>query len=267
MKRILLLFLAAAALWACRPSQPLVGISSGRSATGLSTLSPNYPDAILRAGGVPVIFPTIDTEEAAKALVASVDAVVFSGGPDLDPSYYGETVWNETVKVVTLRDVSDLLLMRAALSAKKPIMAICRGEQLMAVAFGGSLWQDIPSQIPESYVKHRQGGTTGSYGTHSITIEKDSFLEKALGTRSTEVNSFHHQAIKDVPQGFKVIARSADGIIEGVERVEPLKNYPDGGGMIIATQFHPEALVTGQNKIFKGIFEMLVKEAAKTASK
>ncbi|MBR6269998.1 MAG: hypothetical protein IKR30_05455, partial [Bacteroidales bacterium] len=65
------------------------------------------------------------------------------------------------------------------------------------------------------------------------------------------------------PQGFKVIARSADGIVEGVERVEPLKNYPDGGGMIIATQFHPEALVTGRNKIFTGIFEMLVKEAAK----
>ena len=86
MKRIIFLFALLTLLASCGKQAPLVGISSGRSAAGLSTLSPNYPNAILRAGGVPVIFPTIDTEEAAEALVASVDAVVFSGGPDIDPS-------------------------------------------------------------------------------------------------------------------------------------------------------------------------------------
>ena len=225
MKRILLLFLAVAALWACRPTQPLVGISSGRSATGLSTLSPNYPDAILRAGGVPVIFPTIDTEEAAKALVASVDAVVFSGGPDLDPSYYGETVWNETVKVDTLRDVSDLLLMRAALSAKKPIMAICRGEQLMNVVLGGSLYQDIPTQV-DTVVKH------GGGAWHRIGVEKGSVLFDLFGQDSLTVNSFHHQAVKKVAPGVRVTAYAPNGIVEAYEY----------GDRLIAFQFHPEGM-------------------------
>ena len=103
----------------------------------------------------------------AAELVRRVDAVIFSGGPDLDPSYYGETVWNETVKVDTLRDVSDLMLMRAALAAKKPIMAICRGEQLMNVVLGGSLYQDIPTQV-DTTVKHAGGAL------HRIGVEKGS---------------------------------------------------------------------------------------------
>ena len=156
MKRILFLLLAAAALWACRPAQPLVGISCGRTSAGAASLSANYTQAVARAGGIPVIFPTVADSALAAELVRRVDGVIFSGGPDLDPSYYGETVWNETVKVDTLRDVSDLMLMRAALAAKKPIMAICRGEQLMNVVLGGSLYQDIPTQV-DTTVKHAGG--------------------------------------------------------------------------------------------------------------
>ncbi|MBQ9192817.1 MAG: gamma-glutamyl-gamma-aminobutyrate hydrolase family protein [Bacteroidales bacterium] len=225
MKRLFILLLAVAALWACSPKQPLVGISSGRSATGLSTLSPNYPNAILRAGGVPVIFPTIDTEEAAAALVASVDAVVFSGGPDLDPSYYGETFWNETVKVDTLRDVSDLLLMRAALASNKPIMAICRGEQLMNVVLGGSLYQDIPTQV-DTLVKHSGGAM------HRIGVEKGSVLYELFGEDSLTVNSFHHQAVKQVAPGVRVTARASDGVVEAYEY----------GDRLVAFQFHPEGM-------------------------
>ena len=139
MKRIIILLLAVAALWACRPAQPLIGISCGRTSAGAASLSANYTEAVARAGGIPVIFPTVSDPALAAALLKQVDGVIFSGGPDLDPSYYGETVWNETVSVDTLRDASDLMLMRAALDAKKPIMAICRGEQLMNVVLGGSL--------------------------------------------------------------------------------------------------------------------------------
>ena len=106
MKRILFLLLAAAALWACRPSAPLIGISCGRTSAGAASLSANYTEAVARAGGIPVIFPTVADSALAAELVRRVDGVIFSGGPDLDPSYYGETVWNETVKVDTLRDVS-----------------------------------------------------------------------------------------------------------------------------------------------------------------
>ena len=155
-----------------------------------------------------------------------VDGVIFSGGPDLDPSYYGETVWNETVEVDTLRDVSDLLLMRAALASGKPVMAICRGEQLMNVVFGGSLVQDIPTQV-DTMVRH-SGGVR-----HRIGVEKGSVLYALFGQDSLTVNSSHHQAVKAPAPGVRVTARADDGIIEAYEY----------GNQVIAFQFHPESMV------------------------
>ena len=225
MKRILILLVAIAALQACCRHTPVIGISCGRSSTGASTLSSNYTQAVLRAGGIPVIFPTIADESAAKALVASVDGVIFSGGPDLDPSYYGETVWNETVSVDTLRDASDLLLMRAALASRKPIMGICRGEQLLNVVLGGSLYQDIPTQV-DTLVKH------GGGSIHRIGVEKGSVLYELFGEDSLTVNSFHHQAVKKVAPGIRVTAYADNGIVEAYEY----------GDRLIAFQFHPEGM-------------------------
>ena len=225
MKRILLIILALVALAACSRRAPLIGISCGRSASGAATLSANYTDAVFRSGGIPVIFPTVSDEASARALLKSVDGVIFSGGPDLDPSYYGEAVWNETVEVDTLRDVSDLLLMRTALDLGKPMMAICRGEQLMNVVLGGSLYQDLPTQY-DTIVVHG-GGTT-----HRIGVEKGSVLAKLFGEDSLTVNSFHHQAVKDVAPGVHVTARAADGIVEAYEY----------GKSVIAFQFHPEGM-------------------------
>ena len=225
MKRIVLLLLAVAALQACGRHAPVIGISCGRSASGASTLSSNYTEAVARAGGIPVIFPTVADSALAAILVKQVDGIVFSGGPDLDPSYYGETFWNETVEVDTLRDVSDLLLMRAALASKKPVMAICRGEQLMNVVLGGSLYQDLPTQY-DTIVRHG-GGTT-----HRIGVEKGSVLYELFGEDSLTVNSFHHQAVKQVAPGVKVTAHAADGIVEAYEY----------GNQVIAFQFHPEGM-------------------------
>ena len=224
MKRLLIL-LTIAALQACRPSAPVIGISCGRTSAGAATLSANYTDAVLRSGGIPVIFPTVSDPAAAEALLKSVDGVIFSGGPDLDPSYYGESVWNETVEVDTLRDVSDLMLMRAALEAGKPVMAICRGEQLMNVVRGGSLYQDLPTQT-DTLVKH--GGGTW----HRIGVEKGSVLHDLFGEDSLTVNSFHHQAVKAVAPGVRVTARAADGTVEAYEY----------GKSVIAFQFHPEGM-------------------------
>ena len=225
MKRIVLLLLAVAALQACGRHAPVIGISCGRSASGASTLSSNYTEAVARAGGIPVIFPTVADPALAASLVKQVDGIVFSGGPDLDPSYYGETFWNETVEVDTLRDVSDLLLMREALASKKPVMAICRGEQLMNVVLGGSLYQDLPTQY-DTIVRHG-GGTT-----HRIGVEKGSVLYELFGEDSLTVNSFHHQAVKQVAPGVKVTAHAADGIVEAYEY----------GNQVIAFQFHPEGM-------------------------
>ena len=224
MKRILLLLSALVVLHACHRT-PVIGISCSRSASGASTLSANYTDAVLRAGGVPFIFPTVADEAAAQALIAAVDGFILSGGEDVDPHYYGETVWNETVEVDTLRDASDMLLAKAALASGKPVMCICRGEQLMNVVLGGSLYQDLPTQ-------HDTTVTHGGGTRHRIGVEKGSVLYKLFGEDSLTVNSFHHQAVKQVAPGIRVTANAADGIVEAYEY----------GNQVIAFQFHPEGM-------------------------
>lgn len=231
MKRLLLLF-SVLALTGCAYRAPLIGISGSYASEGVgsTTLNTNYSQAISKAGGVPVVIPTLSSREEADAVLAKLDGIVFSGGEDLDPSLYGETVLNETVFVNSVRDDSDVFLARAAVASKKPILAICRGEQLMNVVLGGSLYQDLAEQKPEN-VGH--GGTV-----HKILAEPGSLLAKLYGTDSLEVNSSHHQAVKDVAPGIKVTAYSNDGVVEAYE-----------GNNLIAVQFHPEKLVrAGDNK-------------------
>jgi gamma-glutamyl-gamma-aminobutyrate hydrolase PuuD len=223
MKRILLLLTLLALAASCHRA-PLIGISCGRSDSGASTLNATYTEAVARAGGIPVIFPTVADSALAATLVRRVDGVIFSGGPDVDPSHYGESFWNETVEVDTLRDASDLLLARAALAARKPVMGICRGEQLLNVVLGGSLYQDIPTQV-DTLVAH-------SGARHRIGVEKGSVLYQLFGQDSLTVNSFHHQAVKDVAPGIRVTAYAPNGIVEAYEY----------GDRLIAFQFHPEAL-------------------------
>ena len=240
MKRIVLLF-AILAVAGCSNKAPLIGISGSYMPTGGTSLNTNYSQAVSRAGGVPVIIPTVSSREEADAVLAVLDGIVFSGGEDLGPWLYGEDIYNETVFVDSVRDVSDVFLAQAALDSHKPILAICRGEQLMNVVLGGSLYQDIPDQLPDN-VGH--GGTT-----HKIGIEAGSILASLFGTDSLEVNSTHHQAVKDLAPGLKVTAHSPDGIVEAYE-----------GDNLIAVQFHPEKLVRTDAK-WLALFKLFIKKA------
>lgn len=243
MKRIVLIFAVLAAA-ACSHKAPLIGISASYNPEGVgsSFLNTNYSQAISKAGGVPVIIPTVSSREEAEAVLAMLDGIVFSGGEDLDPSLYGETVLNETVYVNSVRDDSDVFLAKAAVASKKPILAICRGEQLMNVVLGGSLYQDLAEQKPEN-VGH--GGTV-----HKILAEPGSLLAKLYGTDSLEVNSSHHQAVKAVAPGLKVTAYSSDGIVEAYE-----------GDNLVAVQFHPEKLVRAGDDSWLEFFKVFIKKA------
>ena len=240
MKRIVLL-LAILAVAGCSHKTPLIGISGSYAPEGVgsTTLNTNYSQAISKAGGVPVIIPTVSSREEADAVLAMLDGIVFSGGEDLGPWLYGEEIYNETVFVDSVRDVSDVFLAKAALDSRKPILAICRGEQLMNVILGGSLYQDIPSQFSENV------GHSGT--THKIGIEAGSILASLYGTDSLEVNSSHHQAVKDVAPGLKVTAHSSDGIVEAYE-----------GDNIIAVQFHPEKLVRAGDTKWLTLFKLFM---------
>ena len=225
MRRILSLAFVLLAACACgRVAPPLVGISCSQSGPRTDALSRNYSEAILRAGGTPVILPTLTTEEQAAQVLARLDGIVFSGGEDVNPGWYGEGILNGTVEVNASRDRSDSLLARAALRSGKPILAICRGEQLMNVMLGGSLWQDIPAQQPQAR-EHR--GTV-----HKIGLSAEGFLARLYGPDSLQVNSRHHQAVKDPAPGIRIAARADDGLIEAWETPQ-----------VWAVQFHPEALL------------------------
>ena len=243
MKRLLLLF-SVLALTSCAYRAPLIGISGSYASEGVgsTTLNTNYSQAISKAGGVPVVIPTLSSREEADAVLAKLDGIVFSGDEDLDPSFYGEEKLNATVFVDTVRDVSDVFLAKSALASKKPILAICRGEQLMNVVLGGSLYQDLAEQMPENV------GHSGT--THKILAEPGSLLAKLYGTDSLEVNSSHHQAVKDVAPGLKVTAYSDDGIVEAYE-----------GDNLIAVQFHPEKLVRAGDNKWLEIFKVFIKKA------
>ena len=261
------LFLLALVLLGTTPGlfarTPVIGISAYVE-NGSCRVNMTYVNAVRMAGGVPLVIPVTGDDAQIATVIATVDALVMTGGEDFDPlKWYGEEPVRELEEVVPTRDEFDVKLVRAAVARGIPVLGICRGEQLLAVAFGGSLWQDIPSQVPTSFVRHRQGATSGAWGTHSIDIVKGSLLARTLGTEKAVVNSFHHQAIKDVPAGFRVVATAADGIIEAVERSGKLPGYADGGGMILGVQFHPEILTTAGNPAFLPLFQKLVEEAGR----
>ena len=222
---VILCLLGIMSLCSCsKQAAPLIGISCGRSSTGAVNLSSAYTDAIARAGGIPVVLPIIDDPALAENLLDRLAGVVFSGGPDLDPAEFGEEILNETVSIDAVRDRSDLLFARAALASGKPVLAICRGEQLMNVVLGGTLYQDIPTQV-DTVVKH-------SGFDHRIGVEKGSVLYDLFGQDSLTVNSSHHQAVKDPAPGIRITAHASDGIVEAYE-------YEN----VLAVQFHPERMV------------------------
>ena len=234
--------LLAVTLSSCSSRKPLIGVTPGYSSSsddknvgyvynGTTRLLGTYIETVIRAGGVPVILPALRDSLSCADILSRLDGMMISGGEDLDPAYYGESIIEGArVGVNAQRDTVDMLYARTALAMKKPIFAICRGFQLLNVALGGSLYQDLPTQIPDN-VGHSQR-EPGNVGTHKITIEKGSTLRKVLKADTLWVNSYHHQGVKDLAKGVKVTARTDDGLIEGYE-----------GKNIYAVQFHPEKAI------------------------
>lgn len=234
---------------------PVIGVSA-KAADGGGSTNMTYINAVRRAGGVPLIIPMTGDSLQIAAVLDVVDAVIAVGGEDFDPQLYGEQPVRALGEVVPARDVFDLMLIRMAVRSGKPLLGICRGEQGLNVAMGGTLYQDIPSQKKDSFVKHSQKAP-GTYGTHRIDIDPESNLCKMLGGKtSVNVNSFHHQAVKDIAPGFKVVATSEDGVVEAIEMI--------GNNKVLGTQFHPEIPTAAGSDEFLGIFKHLIELAKET---
>ena len=271
MRRLFLFLAFTVILSACatmRPARenvtvnrPLIGISCGGDEAKAS-LKTTYIDAVRLAGGVPVLIPILRDSATVAGLVSRLDGVILSGGEDIDPRYYGEEPLPGLGEVNAPRDTFDVLLIRTALRQAKPMLAICRGEQVLNVVLGGTLWQDIPSQIPSSELHHRQQESP-TVATQTITVEPGSRLATILGVTQIAVNSHHHQAVKDPAPGLVVTAHTEDGVVEAYESIPSAKD-PFGrpfGDRILAVQFHPETFTQAGDTTFLRIFQDLVRRA------
>jgi len=234
---------------------PLIGISGTHATGGDTQVNSSYIESVLRAGGVPVVFPINDNPEVIKKMILSVDALIMTGGEDIDPlKNYNEEPIPGLGEINPERDAFDIALIKLALDQNIPILCICRGHQLLNVACGGTLYQDLPSQIQSSgLLKHRQQAP-GWYGTHRVELTPNSVLAKILGTTSVVSNSFHHQAVKDVAPNLVVTGRTGNGVVEAME----MKGNP----RVFSVQFHPEIPTSRGMDDFFPIFTYLVELAS-----
>lgn len=230
---------------------PFIGLT-GNFTDGAVTVNNPYYQSILRAGGVPVIIPPYENNNALLNTLDHLDGILFTGGADINPLFTKEEPVRELSNVNMQRDKQELLLARLAFDRQIPILGICRGIQVLTVALGGSIYQDIYSQT-DTHLKHSQQ-MDRNYSSHTINIETDSILYKLFKTERLAVNSFHHQAVKEAGPHLKVTATAPDGIIEAVESNE----YKS----ILGVQFHPECYVTNADDEMLPVFKWLIEESA-----
>jgi putative glutamine amidotransferase len=205
----------------------------------------DYVQAVAMAGGIPFILPLISDPDAIREQVESMDAVIISGGVDVNPLLYGEEPVSELGYLCPERDVYDLEAVRIILEMDKPVIGICRGMQIMNVISGGTLYQDL-SKNEVGKVKHLQNSKP-DLATHSVDVAEGTKLFGILGG-SAMVNSYHHQAVKELAPGFRVSARAKDGIIEAIEKEE---------GFAIGVQWHPEMIARKDSRMLELFRELI----------
>ena len=215
----------------------------------------SYLRAVEAAGGIPSLVHLSEDQEVLRAHYERCDGVLFAGGDDVDPARYGEARHPLLGETSPLQDAVELALAAWARADAKPVLGVCRGLQLLNVAWGGTLFQDIPSQCPDT-LNHRASELNQQWTllAHSIAIEPDSWLAGQLDADTTEVNTLHHQAIKDLAPGFRVTARARDGMIEAIERTSDQ--------FVAAVQCHPEELWEHASPRWQRFFEGFVQRCA-----
>lgn len=228
----------------------IVGLTpGGDAAEGTYRVGADYIKSVLAAGALPLILPSCEDDESIEQLLDMCDGILLIGGPDIEPARYGEEKIEKIGEISEERDGFELKLAKMAFERDIPMLGICRGIQTLNVAFGGTLWQDIPSQI-NTHVQHAT--VNGIKAEHKVKIVngKKANIPKE-GNYSFSVNSFHHQAVKKVAEGFEIMAVSEDdGIIEAI--YAPEKKFTVG------IQWHPEKMASKDENAM-AIFEAFAK--------
>lgn len=235
-------------------SHPLIGIPASvyRETPGATYLqfNGNYPAALAASGALPLVIPLGLGEEALRGIFARLDGLCLAGGVDVDPEHYGEARHPALGKVDAARDAVELTLAHWALAADLPVFGVCRGIQLLNVAAGGSLYQDLAAQLPEA-LRHDLAPDNSPWErpVHRVRVAAASRLAGILGGDELATNSFHHQAVKAPAPGFVPVAWTADGVIEGIE--DPSRRFAVG------VQWHPEGMY-GTDPLARRLFDAFV---------
>lgn len=231
--------------------KPLIGISPSMEVdqSYYMTTSDNVK-AIELAGGMPVLLPFLINEKDIEELVHRIDGLYLTGGYDIDPTLFGEEPHPKLGTIIPARDKFEIAMVHKMRELKKPILGVCRGCQIMNIAVGGDMYQDIYSQIDDQLLQHSQKAPK-EHGSHYVNVREDSLLNQLTGKTKLTVNSRHHQANRYIPEGFQVSGKATDGIIEAIEGTDDL--------FFLGLQWHPENMaITGMDeskKIYQGFIK------------
>ena len=231
--------------------QPIIGLLVSVDDERKVTALHDYAHAVEAAGGLPLILPYVEKESIAR-FVALCDGFLFTGGLDISPTYYGEAQSPFCGEIQQHRDTLELRVLEAVLQTDKPVLGICRGAQVINVALGGTLYQDLPSERP-SAIAHRQSEEKYT-PSHHVEVHPSTPLHAMIGSTRMPANSFHHQAVKAPGRGLVPMASADDGVIEAL--------YLEGERYLRAYQWHPERLFASdaQNRL---IFEDFIRHCGR----
>jgi len=229
------------------PSAPVIGVPGywheseailGHQATAVPD---SYIRALLKIDAIPLIIPVIQSRKILEQLFQMIDGLLLIGGPDLDPVHYHQAAHAGLRKVTPARDKMEMQVALWALEADLPIMAICRGIQVLNVAAGGTLWQDIASQLPNAAKHDYYPDYPKDFPAHTVKLQPGSRLAGIIGDDEASVNSLHHQAIDKLGQSLRTVAYAPDGIVEAVEGI--------AASWIVGVQWHPEWLLESDQRM------------------
>jgi putative glutamine amidotransferase len=242
-----------------KSSSPLIGLTTysrpaqfGDDLIEINGLTDPYINAVRLAGGIPILIPHSAEEAELQSLVNRLDALILPGGEDVDPQEYGDLQIPECGRIDRSRDQLELSIVRIAIENRLPLLAICRGHQVLNVALGGTLWQDLTAQVPDSQPHACQHYEKVNRLAHKVELVSGSQLQTILGAIVIGTNSSHHQAIRLLAPGLVVTGRSPDGVVEAVEMPE----HP----FVVGLQWHPERMLQQHPRMLRP-FEALVEAA------
>ena len=235
---------------------PIIGITTNQAKNGYGQptimLMQSYVNAVMQAGGVPVLIPSLIAEDGWDAVYSRLDGILFSGGGDIGLEFSPGEPHPRIDDVDLARDSIELKLVQAASTDGKPFLGICRGCQVMNVALGGTLYTHIPDQLPNA-LDHSYPGNMRTVLVHEVKIEEGTRIAEIFGEPIIKVNSLHHQGLKDIAPALRVAGQAPDGLVEAIE----LPDHPFG----LAVQWHPEWLTDQETT--RNLFRKFVEESGK----